>query len=198
VYFSTYEVQRQRSALDFLIHVSKAAVLAMADSFSEIAATLPNALEGVRLPTIALRLAMHLFAHICAPQEEMGTDFHDVKVIMHPGEVKVDLNVPWSSLSEIEFLVSGSRCSIYTATFKDQPVVVKVLRKDSRDVDAVMIELETEMKFLTRCSRLLTCRTSFSSGLTDARHITISIQVPPPQHCEAPGRRHRAGAFPYH
>lgn len=43
----------------------------------------------------------------------------------------------WDQLTDVEFMVNGSRCTIYTAFYGSTPVVVKVVRKDVRDKDVV-------------------------------------------------------------
>lgn len=37
----------------------------------------------------------------------------------------------------MEFMVNGSRCTIYTAFYATMPVIVKVMRKDVRDKETV-------------------------------------------------------------
>lgn len=58
------------------------------------------------------------------------------------------------------FLVPRRRCTIYTAVYKDQPVVVKLMRKDVQDASLVRDELELELALLRRLvsgSPLVTC-----------------------------------------
>ena len=45
--------------------------------------------------------------------------------------------VRWDQLTDVEFMVNGSRCTIYTAFYGTSPVVVKVMRKDVQDKDLV-------------------------------------------------------------
>lgn len=45
--------------------------------------------------------------------------------------------VRWDQLTHVEFMVNGSRCTIYTAFYETTPVVVKVMRKDVQDKDIV-------------------------------------------------------------
>lgn len=44
----------------------------------------------------------------------------------------------------------STRCTIYTAVYKDQPVVVKLMRKDVQDATLVRDELELELALLQR------------------------------------------------
>lgn len=46
--------------------------------------------------------------------------------------------------------LSLARCTIYTAVYKDQPVVVKLMRKDVQDASLVRHELELELALLRR------------------------------------------------
>lgn len=58
---------------------------------------------------------------------------------------------PPSSLLLLVSLASPSaRCTIYTAVYKDQPVVVKLMRKDVQDATLVRDELELELALLRR------------------------------------------------
>lgn len=45
--------------------------------------------------------------------------------------------VRWDELRNVEFMVNGSRCTIYTAFYGSQDVVAKVMRKDVKDKEAV-------------------------------------------------------------
>eukprot|EP00611_Tribonema_gayanum_P020591 TRINITY_DN3780_c0_g1_i1.p1 TRINITY_DN3780_c0_g1~~TRINITY_DN3780_c0_g1_i1.p1 ORF type:complete len:538 (+),score=136.60 TRINITY_DN3780_c0_g1_i1:226-1839(+) len=123
VFFSTADVQRDRTALDFLVHIAKAAVLAISEDFGD---------------------------HSDAKEdEEVVAKLNNVSVKLHPGE-QLNMEVQWSELSEVEFLVNGSRCTIYTATYNHQACVVKLLRKDAVDAAIVRRELELEMELLMR------------------------------------------------
>lgn len=53
------------------------------------------------------------------------------------------------------FLASVARCTIYTAVYKDQQVVVKLMRKDVQDAALVRDELELELALLRRSVQLL-------------------------------------------
>lgn len=62
----------------------------------------------------------------------------------------MERQVRWEELSDVEFLVNGSRCTIYTAFYNSTPVVVKLMRKDVKDKDVVRQELQLEMSLLMR------------------------------------------------
>ncbi|CAM9205077.1 unnamed protein product [Choristocarpus tenellus] len=66
------------------------------------------------------------------------------------GSFLVREDVRWDELSDVEFMVNGSRCTIYTAFLETIPVVVKLVRKDVEDKDIVKKELELEMSILMR------------------------------------------------
>lgn len=40
-------------------------------------------------------------------------------------------------MKDVEFMVNGSRCTIYTAFYESTPVVVKVVRRDAQDKETV-------------------------------------------------------------
>jgi hypothetical protein len=73
-----------------------------------------------------------------------------VKVRLHRGE-GLSTEAQWSQLSDVEFLVNGSRCTIYTAVYGGAQCVVKTPRKDVPDAALVRRELELEMELLMRC-----------------------------------------------
>lgn len=54
-----------------------------------------------------------------------------------PGKSNQLNQVRWDQLTHVEFMVNGSRCTIYTAFYEATPVVVKVMRKDVQDKDIV-------------------------------------------------------------
>lgn len=57
----------------------------------------------------------------------------------------------WDELKDLEFMVNGSRCTIYTAFYYSMAVVVKVVRKDVVDrevVRKVLNPLGTRSDFL--------------------------------------------------
>ncbi|KAG5177205.1 Serine/threonine-protein kinase CTR1 [Tribonema minus] len=61
-----------------------------------------------------------------------------------------NLDMRWDSLQDAEFLVNGSRCTIYTAFYKNLPVAVKLVRKDIPDKKTVYGELNMETDILMR------------------------------------------------
>ncbi len=61
-------------------------------------------------------------------------------------------NLDWNSLTDIKHLVNGSKFTTFMAKYNGAPVVVKVVRKASRDMSAAIKGLESEQSLLLRCS----------------------------------------------
>lgn len=130
VFLSLQLLERNRLSLDFLGYISKAATTL----FIERRGTKGNPREDHNNNIKDMYIETHL---------------RDVPVVTHPGE-QVNTAVEWSDLRDVEFLVNGSRCTIYTAMYKEHSVVVKLMRKDVRDASAVRRELELELELLRR------------------------------------------------
>ncbi|CAN0063883.1 unnamed protein product [Pylaiella littoralis] len=130
VFLSLTLHERNMLSLDFLEHISKAATTLFLEQ---------KKTNEIKMPA---QVSQHgkLFVE---------THLHDVPVVAHPGG-KLNTNVAWSELANVLFLVNGSRCTIYTAEYKDQPVVVKLMRKDVQDASLVRNELELELALLQR------------------------------------------------
>lgn len=70
--------------------------------------------------------------------------------------------VRWEQLTTVEFMVNGSRCTIYTAFYGTTPVVVKVMRKDVQDRETVRQVRVTSAVLCFVCpNRGLNCRACF-------------------------------------
>eukprot|EP00903_Cladosiphon_okamuranus_P011855 g11137.t1 len=132
VFLSLTLHERNLLSLDFLENISKAATTLFLEQKEK---------KKVKVPPQVVQQEEK-----CALVE---THLQDVPVIAHPGG-KLVTNVSWSELEKVVFLVNGSRCAIYTAVYKDQPVVVKVVRKDVQDTALVRDELEFELAMLRR------------------------------------------------
>lgn len=63
------------------------------------------------------------------------------------------LNVPWRSLSNVEYLCDGGHTWIHTALFENhRPVVVKTLKPECQDLATAMHEMEAELTIHARLS----------------------------------------------
>eukprot|EP00752_Nemacystus_decipiens_P007988 g7136.t1 len=129
VFFADHDVHPQDTALTVLTQLSKAAGLAIAASF-------PAYAEGGTQPSKP-RVPSNISESRASPE---------TPVELAPPS----LDVRWDQLTDVEFMVNGSRCTIYTAFYETTPVVVKVMRKDVQDADIVRQELELEMGLLMR------------------------------------------------
>eukprot|EP00904_Undaria_pinnatifida_P012456 jgi/Undpi1/8340/HiC_scaffold_25.g10809.m1 len=154
VFLSLTLHERNLLSMDFLKHISKAATSLFREQ----------------------QLAKH---YPQVAQEKRGkaafveTNLHDVPVVAHPGE-EINTNVAWGELSQVVFLVNGSRCTIYTAVYKDQPVVVKLMRKDVQDAAMVRDELELELALLRRIRHENIVRL-LGAGKDPERFLMISL-----------------------
>ncbi|CAM9612822.1 unnamed protein product, partial [Discosporangium mesarthrocarpum] len=67
-----------------------------------------------------------------------------------PAENQVDLGLDLRELKDVHFLTNGGMCSIYTAEFRGQRVVVKIPRDNCAQPEVACKDLETEVDILTR------------------------------------------------
>eukprot|EP00752_Nemacystus_decipiens_P007986 g7135.t1 len=133
VFLSLTLHERNLLSLDFLENISKAATTLFLEQKEKKKFT--------KLPP-----------QVAQQQEKSAyveTHLHDVPVMARSDE-KLNTEVAWSELENVVFLVNGSRCTVYTAVYKDQPVVVKLTRKDVQDASRVKDELELELALLRR------------------------------------------------
>mmetsp|Transcript_5277 Transcript_5277/g.7938 ORF Transcript_5277/g.7938 Transcript_5277/m.7938 type:complete len:528 (-) Transcript_5277:219-1802(-) len=126
VFFSTKDIPKNRSSIDFLTLTSKAAILALSDTLND--------------PPSEIREKSN---------REMSSVINEVEVLVHLSE-KVRTDVNWGSLKSVELLTHGTLCSVYTGIFEDQACVVKTLRKDVPNATSVRREMEEEMLLLSR------------------------------------------------
>lgn len=134
IFLSTTEVKKTRAAMDFLEQMSKAAMLCVSPGL--IHSTAPPASEPDT-------------AEVDEDGTEIRTEINSVRAILHAGE-RLNTDVEWREISDVEFLANGSRCTIYTAEYEKQPCVVKLMRKDVPDAALVRRELEMELELLRR------------------------------------------------
>ncbi|CAM9212432.1 unnamed protein product, partial [Choristocarpus tenellus] len=66
------------------------------------------------------------------------------------GESQVDVGLDLGELKDMHFLANGGMCSIYTASFRNQRVVVKIPRDNCAQPEVACKDLETEVDILTR------------------------------------------------
>ncbi|CAB1104498.1 unnamed protein product [Ectocarpus sp. CCAP 1310/34] len=134
VFLSLTLHERNLLSLDFLEHISKAATTLFLEQKEK-------------------KIKMKLPCGVAKGHPEKSafveTHLQDVPVLAHPGGM-LNTSVAWAELEDVDFLVNGSRCTIYTAVYKDQQVVVKLMRKDVQDAALVRDELELELALLRR------------------------------------------------
>jgi serine/threonine protein kinase len=138
VFFSMEDRKRQEWCLEILKLLSMAASTACSKRFPAFAANskdaVPESLEVHTTPDAVEAMKRLSMTTSCATLN-----------------VQPQLDMKWHDLHDVEFLVNGSRCTIYTAfTAKELPVVVKVVRKDAPDKDVVKQELAFETDILQR------------------------------------------------
>eukprot|EP00903_Cladosiphon_okamuranus_P011854 g11136.t1 len=129
VFFAEHDVNRKDTEVAVLTQLSKAAGVAISASF-------PAYAEDGSQP-MKSRTPSNMSESAASPEAPV-----------EPGPLNLD--VRWDQLTHVEFMVNGSRCTIYTAFYETTPVVVKVMRKDVQDKDIVRQELELEMGLLMR------------------------------------------------
>ncbi|CAN0063951.1 unnamed protein product [Pylaiella littoralis] len=130
VFFAEHDVNRQDTAVTVLTQLSRAAGVAISASFPAYAKVDGSQSRKSRTPS--------------------NMSESDVSPDPPTQGVPLNLDVQWDQLKHVEFMVNGSRCTIYTAFYETTPVVVKVMRKDVLDKDTVRQELELEMGLLMR------------------------------------------------
>ncbi|CAN0088492.1 unnamed protein product [Ectocarpus sp. 6 AP-2014] len=135
VFLSLTLHERNLLSLDFLEHISKAATTLF--------------LEQKEKKKMKMKLPCGVAKGHPEKSAFVETHLQDVPVVAHPGGM-LNTNVAWAELGDVDFLVNGSRCTIYTAVYKDQQVVVKLMRKDVQDAALVRDELELELALLRR------------------------------------------------
>eukprot|EP00904_Undaria_pinnatifida_P012454 jgi/Undpi1/8339/HiC_scaffold_25.g10808.m1 len=135
VFFAEHDVNRKEAAVNVLTQLSNAAGIAIATAFPAYAKEDGNQIRASRVRTPSNVSESGGPANPDQAQEE---------------EEPLNLDVRWDQLTDVEFMVNGSRCTIYTAFYGTSPVVVKVMRKDVQDKDLVRQELELEMGLLMR------------------------------------------------
>eukprot|EP00611_Tribonema_gayanum_P023563 TRINITY_DN4982_c0_g1_i2.p2 TRINITY_DN4982_c0_g1~~TRINITY_DN4982_c0_g1_i2.p2 ORF type:complete len:481 (-),score=112.74 TRINITY_DN4982_c0_g1_i2:149-1591(-) len=171
VFFSMDDVQRQETALALLTALSRAACTACMRSFpafdsdaaalaaqlaplanKQAAAAKAQAASAAQTGGIQLGGASH------PPRPPSPAMLEEAAVAAHqqPPLARLEdftepnLDMRWDSLQDAEFLVNGSRCTIYTAFYKNLPVAVKLVRKDIPDKKTVYGELNMETDILMR------------------------------------------------
>ncbi|CAM9852951.1 unnamed protein product [Chrysoparadoxa australica] len=122
VFLSLKDVHRREPRLEVLIAMSRAAAYAISKSFP--------AFMGVE--------SMKVVPQVDQRNKKMAV----VKESL--------LDISWNDLRDLQFLVNGSRCTIYTAFYGDKAVVVKLVRKDAPDKALVSRELDAEIGMLLR------------------------------------------------
>ncbi|CAM9256918.1 unnamed protein product [Ectocarpus sp. 12 AP-2014] len=132
VFFAEHDVNRQDTAVSVLTQLSKAAGVAISASFPAYAKE-----DGSGSPARKSQTPGNMSENAASPNLPLG-------------DAPLNLDVRWEQLTTVEFMVNGSRCTIYTAFYGTTPVVVKVMRKDVQDRDTVRQELELEMGLLMR------------------------------------------------
>ncbi len=130
VFFSINAVRRCEDIELFLEHMSEACILALTSDIHT------NMDEWENLETVT---------PIDSIDSEVVDDFKSMELPL------VCLNMDWGSLDDIEHLVDGSKFTTFTAKYKSRNVVVKVVRKDSRNMSLAINNLESELLLLLRC-----------------------------------------------
>ncbi|CAM9867618.1 unnamed protein product, partial [Sphacelaria rigidula] len=118
VFFADNEFHRQDAAVSVLTQLSKAAGLAMSSAFPAVEVE-DTSVSDTSMAPASVNTEM---SSVQRPLEE---------------EVPFNDNVRWDELRDVEFMVNGSRCTIYTAFYGSIPVVAKVMRKDVQDKEVV-------------------------------------------------------------
>ncbi len=131
VFFSVNTVKRCAGVELFLEHMSKACILALTED---------------------IRGSSNEWKNV---ESRSNSEYSDVQVFddnISPLLPPFSMDVEWSSLKDIEHLADGSKFTSFIAKYNGTTVVVKVVRKATRDMSAAMKDLEAMMSFLLRCN----------------------------------------------
>lgn len=63
---------------------------------------------------------------------------------------QISLNVNWDELYDIKYLTSGGSSNVYTATFLENSVIIKVLKSEFVEDETFLKEMESEISILSR------------------------------------------------
>ena len=62
----------------------------------------------------------------------------------------VPTNLGWHDLKDVEYYTSGGNSYIYTASFNNQPVMIKMIKPEIQDDDIAFLEIDKEMVILSK------------------------------------------------
>ncbi len=133
VFFSVNTVKQCPGVELFLKHMSKACVLALTEDICDYS----NEWENMRSRSTSESSDVLMF------------DDNPPPILRLPS---CSADIDWNSLKDIEHLADGSKFTTFTAKYNGTTVVVKVVRKATRDMSAAMNDLENEMSLLLRCN----------------------------------------------
>ncbi|CAM9415839.1 unnamed protein product [Discosporangium mesarthrocarpum] len=161
VFFSDQDVNRYDTAVMVLEQLSRAAGYAVAASF-------PAYDKEGREEAVTVKLSSMTLNTLAQGVASESVDAGETPAEGPP----INEDVRWDELTNVEFMVNGSRCTIYTAFYGNIPVVVKLVRIDAVDKDLIKQELELEMRILMRLNHPNIVRI-FGGGSHPERFILI-------------------------
>jgi serine/threonine protein kinase len=91
-----------------------------------------------------------------------------------PSTAPAPENVPWESFAFIEHRIDSSSCHIYTAIWKDSPVIIKLIKADRVSSPMAVSEFEMEASILSRVRHPNIVRL-LGSGVSPRRFLILEL-----------------------
>ena len=135
----------------------------MKHDFQSISPTISDEIEDLQTIRIDLNESTNGYSQQQNEKSEIETVINNTKIEFDGFRARMETlplnqiqmpeeNVPWSSFSFIEHRIDSSSCHIYTAIWKDYPVIIKLIKSDRINSIMAVQEFEMEANVLSRIS----------------------------------------------